>query len=58
MLGFIADAVTQNIKVDGIEIAEANWFRYDQLPESMAPPGIMAGALIKHFVDQAILAYG
>ena len=58
MLGFIADAVTQNIKVDGIEIAEANWFRYDQLPESMAPPGIMAGALIKHFVDQATLVYG
>lgn len=57
MLGFIAEAVTDEIKVDGIEIAEANWFRYDQLPKNIAPAGIMAGGLIKHFVDQAALNY-
>jgi NAD+ diphosphatase len=58
MLGFIAEAVTDDIKVDGIEIAEAHWFRYDQLPEKIAPSGIMAGGLIKHFADQATLIYG
>ena len=58
MLGFIADAVTDKITVDGIEIAEANWFRYDQLPGTIAPPGIMAGRLIQQYVQQATLAYG
>lgn len=33
MLGFIAQATSEEIKVDGIEIAEANWFHYKQLPE-------------------------
>jgi NAD+ diphosphatase len=56
MLGFIANAVTDEIKVDGIEIAEANWFRYDQLPGNTAPPGIMAGRLIQYYVEQATLA--
>lgn len=58
MLGFIADAVTDDIKVDGIEIAEANWFRYDQLPETIGSPRIMSGRLIQHYVEQASLAYG
>lgn len=58
MLGFIADAVTEKIKVDGIEIVEAKWFRYDQLPKDMAPPGIMAGRLIAQYVQQATKAYG
>ena len=58
MLGFIAEAVTDDIKVDGIEIAEAHWFRYDQLPEKIAQSDIMAGGLIKHFADQAALIYG
>ena len=58
MLGFIADATSKEIKIDGIEIAEANWFRYDQLPETIAPPGIMAGRLIQQYVQQAALTYG
>ena len=58
MLGFIADAVTDEIKVDGIEIVEADWFRYDQLPGTIAPSGIMAGRLIQEYVQQATLAYG
>ena len=58
MLGFIAQATSEEIKVDGVEIAEANWFHYKQLPEKIAPPGIIAGALIKQFVDEATLIYG
>jgi NAD+ diphosphatase len=58
MLGFIADAVTDEIKVDGIEIVEADWFRYDQLPGTIAPPGIMSGRLIQTYVEQASLDYG
>jgi NAD+ diphosphatase len=58
MLGFIAEAVSDEIKVDGIEIAEAKWFRYDQLPGTIAPPGIMSGRLIQTYVEQASLDYG
>ena len=53
MLGFIADAVTEEIVVDGVEISEAHWCRYDDLPHYVPPPTIMSGRLIKHFVDQA-----
>lgn len=53
MLGFIADAVTDEIVVDGVEISEAHWCRYDDLPHYVPPPTIMSGRLIKHFVDEA-----
>lgn len=53
MLGFIADAVTDEIVVDGVEISEANWCRYDDLPFYVPPPSIMSGRLIKQFVDEA-----
>jgi NAD+ diphosphatase len=58
MLGFIADAVTDEIPVDGIEITEANWFRYDQLPGPPAPKGIIAGRLVQQYVAEATLAFG
>ena len=58
MLGFIADAVTDEITVDGIEITEANWFRYDQLPGPPAPKGIIAGRLVQQYVAEATLAFG
>lgn len=58
MLGFIADAVTDEITVDGIEIAEAGWFRYDQLPGPNAPIGIIAGRLVQQYVAEATLAFG
>lgn len=53
MLGFIADAVTDEIVVDGIEISEAHWCNYDDLPHYVPPPTIMSGRLIKQFVDEA-----
>ena len=58
MLGFIANAVTDEITVDGIEIAEAGWFRYDQLPGPTAPNGIIAGRLLQQYVTEATLAFG
>ena len=58
MLGFIANAVTDEITVDGIEIAEAGWFRYDQLPGPTAPIGIIAGRLMQQYVAEATLAFG
>lgn len=53
MLGYIADAVTDEIVVDGVEISEAHWCRYDELPQYVPPPTIMSGRLIKYFVDEA-----
>jgi NAD+ diphosphatase len=58
MLGFIANAVTDKITVDGIEIAEARWFRYDQLPGPTAPIGIIAGRLVQQYVAEATEAFG
>ena len=58
MLGYMASAKQDIIKVDGVEIAEAFWFRYDQLPPIIAPPTIMAGKLIKKFVEEASARYG
>ncbi len=51
MIGFIAEYAEGEIEVDGIEIEEANWYRYDQLP--MVPPtAFLAGQLIQHVVDR------
>ena len=58
MLGYMASAKQDIITVDGVEIAEAFWFRYDQFPPIIAPPTIMAGKLIKKFVEEASERYG
>ena len=57
MLGYIAEAKTHEIKVDGKEIAQAKWFHYNQLPPTMAPPSIMGGRLIKQFFDESKALY-
>lgn len=51
MLGFYADYQAGDIVVDGEEIAEAGWWRYDRLPQH---PGTvsLSGRLIKNFVDR------
>jgi len=49
MLGFIADYEAGNIKIDGVEIVDAQWFRYDQLPSTPSTNSI-AGQLIAHYV--------
>lgn len=51
MIGFVAEYVEGEITVDGVEIDEANWYRYDDLP--MIPPvSTLSGQLIQHFVNQ------
>lgn len=57
MLGYIAEAKNDTIKVDGVEIAEAHWHRYDDLPAVLAPPTIMAGKLIRQFVLESAAKY-
>ena len=52
MLGFLADAKTTGITVDGVEIAEADWFHYSQLPEKLPSIQSMSGQLVEHFVKQ------
>ena len=38
MIGFRAEWKEGDIRIDGVEIADAGWFRFDELP--MIPPGI------------------
>lgn len=38
MIGFRAEWKAGDIRIDGVEIADAAWFRFDELP--MIPPGI------------------
>ena len=52
MLGFIADAVTTEIKVDEVEIAEAHWWHYKKLPAILPPITSMSGRLIARFVEE------
>jgi NAD+ diphosphatase len=51
MIGFHAEYKSGEIEVDGIEIAEANWYRYDELP-LIPPPGTLSGQLIRGFVNR------
>lgn len=51
MIGFHAEYESGDIKVDGVEIAEANWYRFDELP--MIPPAAtLSGQLIRSFVER------
>ena len=52
MLGFTADYAGGEIRVDGVELAEADWFGPDALPEIPSRISI-SRALIDHFVAAA-----
>ena len=52
MVGFYARYAGGDLKVDGIEISEADWFAPDQLPELPAPISI-ARKMIDHYVAKA-----
>ena len=52
MLGFRAEAKSTDINVDGVEISEARWWNYQELPEFVPPPTIMSGRLIRSFIDE------
>lgn len=49
MIGFIADWIAGDVRIDPLEIEDARWFRPDQLPELPHPMSI-ARALIEDFV--------
>ncbi len=57
MLGFLAEADSQKIRVDGSEISEAQWWRYDEMPPRVPPPTVMSGMLIEHFIREAQTLY-
>lgn len=51
MLGFFAEYESGDIQIDPVEIVDAKWFRYDQLPQTPAPASV-AGQLIAHYIEQ------
>ena len=51
MLGYFAEYGSGEIQVEPEEIIEANWFRFDQLPE-VPPAPTISGRLIEEFVRQ------
>lgn len=51
MLGFIAEYQSGEIVLDEKEILDAQWFRYDALPETPSNASV-AGQLIRFFVEQ------
>ncbi len=51
MIGFHAEYESGDIEVDGVEITEANWYRFDELP-LIPPAGTLSGQLIRSFVQR------
>jgi NAD+ diphosphatase len=51
MVGFVADWLDGDIRIDPLEIEDAAWFTRDTLPETPHPMSI-ASALIEDFVDR------
>lgn len=49
MIGFYAEYDAGDIEVDGVEIIDARWFHYRELPKVPAV-GSLSGKLISHFV--------
>ena len=51
MIGFTAEHAEGEIKVDGVEIEDAGWFRADEIPNV---PGTfsISGQLIRYFIDR------
>jgi len=54
MMGFIAQAAREApaIDIQDDEIAEAQWFKFDQLPALIPPLQTLSGQLIRHFVER------
>ena len=50
MLGYIGEAKDKNLRVNELEIAEAKWFKFDELPIGIPPSTIMSGRLIERAV--------
>ena len=50
MLGYIGEAKDKNLRVNELEIAEAKWFKFDELPMGIPPSTIMSGRLIERAV--------
>ncbi len=57
MLGYHADYQSGEIRVDGVEIAEARWYPYDSLPPGPNPHSL-SGRLISDFVSRCRQAHG
>ncbi len=51
MLGYFAQYAGGEIQVDGVEIAEAQWFDYRELPNNIPPTMSIAGRLIQHYCE-------
>ncbi|MEX0584817.1 MAG: NAD(+) diphosphatase, partial [Natronospirillum sp.] len=51
MLGFIADYVSGDIRIQPDEIADAQWWSIDQLPQH-PPPHTISGYLIQQYLNE------
>jgi NAD+ diphosphatase len=51
MLGFFAEYAGGDIVCDQVEIADAQWFHYSDLP-LIPPVSSVSGQLIQHYIDR------
>lgn len=54
MIGFMADYVSGDLKIDPVEIESAGWYRYDQLPGYPSFRLGIARKLIDAYVDEQV----
>ena len=57
MIGFYSRYAGGDVRVDGVEIAEAGWFELDRLPDLPSPISI-ARKMIDRFVADSGIAKG
>ncbi len=50
MLAYTAEHESGDIEIDGVEILDAKWFRFDDLP-TIPSPGTIAGKLLRYWID-------
>jgi NAD+ diphosphatase len=53
MLGFLAEWTGGEIRVDGVEITEADWYARDSLPAKLPMPDAIAGRMIEDWRNRA-----
>jgi NAD+ diphosphatase len=58
MIGFIAEYAGGELIIDPVEIEDAGWYRFDQLPGLPSSGISIASRMIQHYTALCVQTYG